>query len=121
MSPIPLGAALEYLRKEFGGDFEESEVTGLATQAGVQIVPFDPERVSLTIINLDVVALWIRPNPYPTSNANITLVANGGSFTINAKDDFTLTTRAWFGAGSTASALFYSLAVRRYAVVLPPT
>lgn len=119
MSPIPNGAVLDYLRKEFGGDFEESEATGLATQVGVQIVPPDPERVSLTIVNLDIVALWIRPNPLPTSNANITLVANGGSFTINARDDFTLVTRAWFGAGSTASALYYALSVRRYAVVAP--
>jgi hypothetical protein len=109
------GAAAEFIEREFGGAYEEE--TGLVAISNnpTKILGSDPDRVALTFINDQTATIYITPDNGPSGNRGIQLDANGGSVSMNVRDDLTLPAREWWGYTGTPTQNIFFIAVRRFA------
>lgn len=90
-----MGALKRLVDKYFGMmtqaySFDSATVNGIALAA-----PNNPDRLMLTMINLDDTDMYVSPDKAPTALHGIRLAANGGSVTISAKEDGELTGYEW--------------------------
>lgn len=111
-APNPkFGAALTFVQNFLG--YLVNEVESFPTiPASSPTSPFlasNGDRVGLLIANTGLNNAFIGLGPTVGSNFGFLLVANGGAIAFNVRDDFTLTTRAWWGASIGASNIFYVL------------
>lgn len=106
------GAALTIIQNLYGWIVQEVESYPLLQTGGPfsQIVPQNGDRVGLLIMdqganNVNISLVQNAP-AFP-----LLLLANGGSVSFDLKDDFTLTTRAWYGQAQTAIQNVYVLEI----------
>lgn len=104
----------EYLRRVFGGEFEEEEQFITTGATPVQVVGSEPDAVSLTFVNLGASTVFLRIGNQPSSTAGIQVLGNGGFLSINLTDDFTLVAREWSAVSPSGASTIYALRVRRY-------
>lgn len=74
-----------------------------------QIVPGNPQRLALVIINLGTSSVYVSMNNNPSAANGIYLGANGGYMSLNWKDDFELVSRTWYGIAIGANSDCYTL------------
>jgi len=77
--------------------------------AQVIILPSNPRRLSAIFVNLSAVNCWIAPETFVAPAHGIMLVANGGTFILNYREDLTLASHTWVGISAGANADFYWL------------
>lgn len=109
----PAGAALNYLRKKFGGNFREQESTPVIGVAAAQVVGNNPDRLALLIMDLGASTLFAGLLPTVNANAGIQIAPNGGSMSLIVDEDFTFTTRQFFAVSPGGNTQLYVLELIR--------
>lgn len=106
------GAALTNTQQRLGYIINEVESNPLIT-VGAPTAPFLPQnadRVGLIIVNTSINTAFIAVSQAEVNNVfGILLSPNGGSVTMQVRDDWTLPSRAWWGTASGGSAQMYVL------------
>lgn len=113
-----LPASVLYLRDIFGGDFSEEDLNVSVLDTPTKLVNNDPERISLTIINLGTADVYIKPRNDVSATSGILLTASGGSVSMDVRSDATLPSREWWAISGTTGQELFVLSMRRY-VALP--
>lgn len=102
------------IAREYGVDGVE-RVDGeeiVAAAAAVRFWRQDPRRVAFTFINLSANSLGILPGDGIAANRQITVAPNGGSATVNWRNDLHLPAMEWFVLGTAAAEAFMVIGVR---------
>lgn len=103
----------QLLMNEYGVKVHPSRESGTQTigVVGSQVVPNNPNRVGLVMINLSANTIYVDINPGVTSSAGILLAPNGGAITLDWRTDFTLVSNDWYAIATLAgsSLRVYSL------------
>lgn len=107
------GAALESIQRRYGGLAAVKAEPFQVTTTPSQIVPADPERLFLAIINLSGDFVMIAPDPGVSPLRGIRLSPNGGFITMNERDDTIMPCLEWFGEGFAINLDCYRITVRR--------
>lgn len=109
----------EYLRREFGGDFE-TESTIVTVGTGITDVrDGDGERPILGFINVSANTIRLHPLRGVTSTRGIILNASGGSVSVTLRDDFQLPFMPWQAIASGAGSDLFVFWCRRHSVFKP--
>lgn len=98
------GAAQQFLEKSFGGLVAVRETDLTLTTTTQEILRNDPERVGILIVVTGATTAQLSFQVVITTATAILISGAGGSFGLNVREDFTVTTVAMFGnvaAGST--------------------
>lgn len=107
------GAVEEMIAKEISGRFVvESDSITLGVTLGT-VLRNDPERASYLIVNtgsVDAQLTWQRPGGLALS---VPLVANGGSLSLNWREDLVLVTHELLGTVGAGNTTLMTLSVRR--------
>lgn len=113
------GAPYRRQVEKYGGllTAEESVITVATTVTA--IVGADPERVSLTLINLSSNTLSVSPQTSVSLTRGIILEANGGALVLDSELDGILPALNWFGIANLAAATVYRLSQSRIGVSTP--
>ena len=90
-----MGAALDFTVKQLGGLVLEQESNPSISTSPVVVVPNNPDRVALVMVNLGAGNVFVSLANVPSASAGIFLGASGGSVTLNVRDDMTLPSRQW--------------------------
>lgn len=104
-----MGAALDLIVKEFGGAVSEQETTQATGAAFAEAVKNDANAVALTFINFGAFTIFLSLRPDQAASTGIILTPNGGTVSLNLRDDFTLAARAWFASSPGGASSLYSL------------
>lgn len=110
---IVYGAPLLELQRRFQGLLREDDDDPIVGAASALVVPRNPERVFLIILNLSANDVFVRPNRPAASTAGIRLDPNGGGFTVNVDQDATLPTVEWHAIATAAGSQLYFMEVFR--------
>lgn len=105
------GAALTYTQKLLGYIVNEVEsFPGVpATSPTAPFIPQNGDRVGLLIANVGLQTVYVGLSSAVGAANGFLLVPNGGAIAINAKDDFTLTSRAWWSFATPSPSSLYVL------------
>lgn len=89
----------EIEEKLFGtrSTFKENRLTNKVQDVVTQIVPADPKRLSLIIVNLGNNSIFVAPANDVATTKGILLIGGGGALTLTLTDDFELVSASWFG------------------------
>lgn len=119
MATNNLSAALAFVAKEYPGQYEETDQGVTVGTNPTVILQSNPERMSLGIINIGSSDVYISPNSNVTNAKGILLLAGGGSFTCNVRDDLTLPTLQWWCVSTAAGGQVYTVEIDRFAPAAP--
>ena len=108
------GAAAEFLRERYAGELTEVEATATIGTTFGQVVPSNPDRLGLLIINLSANTVYVSINSDVSATNGIRLGATGGSVSFNVTDDGMLLTRTWYGLATGAGSSIYVLDLARF-------
>ena len=111
----------DLLRAEYGVDAEilvNSEGVDIDTTDKV-ILKLNPRRVALMVMNLAANAVFIRPIDAATTSIGVRLDPNGGTMSLNWRDDFNMSAMEWHGISGTANQVFISIEVLLRAMEVP--
>ncbi len=100
------GKSLDQLLQDQFGVQSSPRINPLVDQVGltaVRIVPNNPNRVGLTIVNISAASIWILIDNSVSGTHGILLAANGGSFALNWQDDLHLLIWEWYAIASGAA------------------
>lgn len=107
------GAVEEILAAEFSGRVAVEDFTLTVTATVGEILRNDPERLSWLLVNtgsVDLEVAWSRP---ATGVDSIPIQANGGSLSVNVREDFVLPTHSLLGRVSAGTTTVRLTTVRR--------
>lgn len=107
-----MGAAADFVAQQYGGLVQETEATFATAAASALALKNDPDAVSLTFVNFGGFDIFIALAQNAPANSGIRLTANGGSVSLNARDDGTLPSREWYAASPGGASSLYSLRQR---------
>lgn len=115
------GTALNIVQQLYGYIVKEVEqfIPVLFAGSGQQILENNGDRVGMLIVNVGQSDIRVTLASNVLSNLGFILTANGGSFSANVWQDFTLPTRSWSAIGNTANSGVYVLEIIGI-VPLPP-
>lgn len=107
------GIVGEWLRAQYSGLFRELEsvVANVATFS--EIVQADPERISLTIVNVGPGICFLSTRADIGVGNGIRIRANGGLFHVDLSLDWTLPSKQWFATATGSTTSVYVLEVKR--------
>jgi hypothetical protein len=112
---LSTSAALRYTEKELGGPCTETESSyGVTNVNPVICAPGNGDRVGLLMLNLSTFDMLISLASLPTTLNSIKLPSNGGYFSCNVRDDFTLPSRQWNASCTGAIGPLYVLEIIRF-------
>ena len=77
----------------------------------------NPNRVAWVFINLSANAIYLAPDPAPSSSRGIRVGQNGGSLAATWEEDFDIVGLEWNGVADGASSNYFALEL----VTLEPT
>lgn len=106
-------AALLFTEEELGGPCFEQDSIVNPNVTPIVIVPNNGDRVGLLIFNTGASDLTISLDGNVSNSNGIILPANGGSLSLNVRDDFTLAARQWWGVAPQGITV-YILEIIRY-------
>jgi len=112
-NPPSRGAVADFLAARYGGLISDRSRTVAAGLAVVTLCGNDPERVSLTFINLGAAEAYVSPEPNTSAALGIRLQANGGGVTFNLLEDSSLPSIEWTCLAAAAANNIYVLEVFR--------
>lgn len=96
------GAAARAAIRELGGIFTP-QVTPVAIGVNaVPVVPYNPNRIGLVIVNTGTSIITLSPLPNPTTGVGLLLITNGSSISLNWHDDGDVVASNFYGIGSAA-------------------
>ncbi len=101
------------IAREIGID-TEPRANPLLTSVGVavvKIVPNNPNRFALLIMNLGSVAMYVKPSLDVSATSGIRLAPNGGQISLNWREDFHLTGWDWYAIADAAATELFVLEV----------
>ncbi len=107
------GAVEEIIGREVSGRFAVEESTLTVTATVGEILRNDPERVGWLLVNtgsVDLEAAWTRP---ATGADSIPIQSNGGSLSVNVREDFVLPTHSLLGRVSAGTTTVRRTIIRR--------
>lgn len=113
-SPVLAGAAAQFTAAQLGGPTSEKETVVATGATPVTACGNDPDRVGLVIINLGANTVYAALAGNPSASLGIILNSNGGSLTLNVRDDYSLSTREWSVSSPAGASSVYVLELRRY-------
>lgn len=113
-----LGAAAEYAARTFYGYMEEREESFDVTTNVQQIFAPDAERVFMHFVNLGANNVFLAFDNKPSATRGILLAPQGGYLTVNAFEDFMISTRGVWCVGAGASELYF-FTMRRFSKIHP--
>lgn len=108
-----MGAALDWLRKEYGGFLEEVETTVPTTAVPVAATVNDPDCLALVFVNFGAQNISLALAQNAPAGSGVTLTSAGGVVSLDVRDDLTLPSRAWFASSAGGASTLYVLKVRR--------
>lgn len=115
MAEPQVGAAQAYVEAEFGGPCTEEETEVAVDTTVTKLIDNNPERVSLSIINVGNDTLYVLFDDGVSSTRGIVLNANGGLLSLNVRDDQMMSTRRWYGIAGSSSTDVLVVETKRYA------
>jgi hypothetical protein len=68
-----------------------------------KLVSNNPNRVGISFINNSVNTIWISNTNLLVANQGIFIGGNGGTVTLNWRDDMTLVSSDWYGVAAVAA------------------
>lgn len=71
-----------------------------------RILPRNPRRVALTMINLGNSSVYIAPSEDVSTSKGILLTQVGGSISLTWKDDLTIVAEPWYAFSSGGSTIY---------------
>lgn len=90
-----MGSLREFTNKYFSVP-TQANVADVDTVIGIaNVAKNNPDRLSLVIMNLSDTNVYISPDKNPSASHGILIQANGGFFSMNAKDDGALVGYEW--------------------------
>lgn len=107
-------AALLFTEQELGGPCVENESQVNVAATVTQLCLGAGDRVGLVFINIGTQDVYIALSASVASFNGIFLSANGGSVSLTVRDDFTLTSRAWYAVANGGMGSVYVLEVVRF-------
>ncbi|OHB72323.1 MAG: hypothetical protein A2V70_19475 [Planctomycetes bacterium RBG_13_63_9] len=107
--PGSRGAAIDYLQKEFGGNLDFNNFDLVVDLALVQVLPFNPERIMFTLMNLGPTVITVSPDQRTSALHGLRLGPNGGFLSFNVRDDGIIPTLEWTAVGDLAGGSLYVL------------
>jgi hypothetical protein len=108
------GAALTWVQTEYGylcHEVESFPGIPFGSTPATQVIGQNGDRLGLVIVNQGVTVIYISLSTSVSQNDGIILTANGGSLTMNVRQDQTLPTRAWFAISPAAPGQLYVLEI----------
>lgn len=99
MAAHPVGAAAEAAARIIGGIVVPSDGTVPVTNVPTNILPNNPERAVLYMLNLSASTLYAAPTSRVQTNSGIALPPNGGSMSLVVTEDFQLVSSTWWVIG----------------------
>jgi hypothetical protein len=97
-----IGAAAQFVAKEFGGNFRVRQTTVPVDTASVVVAPNDPDRVWLSIINTGTTSITLSFRPTAIAGQGILLLDNGSVYSVQVRDDAILPAWALSAIGDLA-------------------
>ena len=114
--PVPqFGAAEEFIENLYGGPTDEIESYVSTSAAVVKVKNNEPDALSLLIANLGSNDVYLGLSDDVSATKGFYLAKNGGTASMNVRDDMTLPSRAWFGVSPAGASTLYTLVIKRYA------
>lgn len=109
-SPI----TVELIRAQLGveSDYVEELYDGTIGTAVQQVVPNDPNRLGLTLVNFGTSSITLRFSNEVTSGKGIILASGGGNISFRYDLDFVLTVRSIYAVSASAGGSLYVLEVK---------
>ena len=104
----------EILMKRWGVRTQAAQKTVSLGVAAAEIVPNNPDRLGLTIINLSTNSVYLALDNSVSSSKGMLLVPTGGSATFSLEDDFQMVGWAIWGVASGAASPLYVIEVTEY-------
>lgn len=110
-SLVKFGAALTYIQNLLGYIVNEVDQTqGVAAASPTSpFVSQNGDRVGLLVANIGLQNVFIALTPAVGTGSGFLIVPNGGAIAFNARDDFTLVTRAWWAFATPSPSSIYIL------------
>lgn len=118
MSTPSISAPLAFINKEYPGQYQSGRYSVAVGTAPVQILPSNPERMSLAIMNIGGINIYISPEADVSNTKGMVLLANGGVFVSNVREDLTLVTQAWYAIAEVSGGQAFALDVYRFSLAL---
>lgn len=116
---VSVGAAQSFVEGEFGGPVTESnKAVSLLAATATRLLLANPERLSLTIINLGAHDAYIDFDPDVSDTHGIAIGASGGYMSANVRDDQMLQTREWYAYAPAGATDLYVITTERYGLTL---
>jgi len=106
-----MGVLANLLKKRLGIETrnQESPVGAVVGVASAQLLPSNPDRVALVIVNLSANIIYLSPRDPAAAAAGIRLDANGGWRALIWDEDMELVAHDWYALATGAgSAIFWS-------------
>lgn len=95
-----MGALSDYVEKRFGvktrSVVNPTVANGIIPAGVTQVLHNNPDRLMVTLINLDAAAMRLAPHGAPAAGVGIWLDANGGFVSLTAEEDGELVGFPWW-------------------------
>lgn len=107
------GAVNQFLEKKFGGPIRAEKDLLVVGITEVEAAVRDPERVSLTFVNLGLTTLFLSPLGQASVTEGIRLFPSGGLVSISIDEDAILQAVRWVTIGDAVGGSLFRISVRR--------
>lgn len=107
------GAVYAFLAERFGGSVRSEKTTQTVDTTRSVVAQRDPERVSITFVNLSADAIYVVPGPDVTTTHGIRLDSLGGFLSLNVREDMILPSDEWTAVAAVAGSSLLVITVRR--------
>jgi len=115
MSSSDVSAALAFVAREYPGQYQEKDQSVTVGSAVTLVLEANPERMSVGLVNIGATNIYLTPQSNPSASNGILLLAGGGTFAMNVREDLTLPTLAWYAFSDAASGQLYTVEIFRFA------
>ena len=109
------GAVAVWFKKTYGGLASFTELLTVVGVARIQILPNNPERVSLVLVNPSADFITVTPTTLIAAGSGIRIAPNGGFISMTLANDCPLPAMAWYCVGDAAALSIYTLETFRVA------
>ena len=110
-----VSAALAFVAREYPGQYQEKDQSLTIGNAVQKVLEPNPERMSVGMVNIGPTNIYLTPQSNPSASNGILLLAGGGTFAMNVREDLTLPTLAWYAFSDAASGTLYTVEIYRFA------
>jgi len=116
---IQAGAAQSFVEGEFGGPVSVEQVSLTSTSSAARFLQNDPERLSLTFINLGSYTGYLLFDNTVSATKGIAINGSGGFVNMDVRADQMLPTREWWVVSPDGNTAMLAVYTRRYTYTEP--